>query len=316
LEQFKDLLRKWNTETNPVFKRAHIHITGGEPFIRQDFLNLLEAVSADGELFSFAVLTNGSLIDAPLAGRLRELGAYAVQVSIEGMKERNDRIRGAGAFDKTVSALRHLVQEGVSSVISFTAQRDNFREFDEVARLGRELGVTRVWSDRFIPWGNGSALREQVLSPEETRELFEIMHRAHSEAMRGFCKTEISMYRGLQFLIGGGVPYRCGAGYTLVTVQPNGDVYPCRRMPIKVGNLMETPLAELYYESELFRSLRDRDRISEGCEQCSFSRKCRGGLKCLSYAMTGDPFKADPGCWRANREQSRSDVEKALATET
>jgi hypothetical protein len=62
---------------------------------------------------------------------------------------------------------------------------------------------------------------------------------------------------------------------------------------------METPLSELYIHSSLFRALRNRSRISEKCQDCFYAKLCCGGLKCLSYAMTGDPFKADPGCWRA-----------------
>ena len=114
-----------------------------------------------------------------------------------------------------------------------------------------------------------------------------------------FCRTEVSMHRALQFLEGGYRPYHCTAGDTLVTVEPNGDLYPCRRMPIQVGNMMETPLLKLYYGSDLFRSLRDRNRISDNCQSCFYSKLCRGGLKCLSYAVTGDPFRSDPGCWCA-----------------
>ena len=61
--------------------------------------------------------------------------------------------------------------------------------------------------------------------------------------------------------------------------------------------LMETPLEELYYQSDLFRALRSRGRTSEGYQGCVHSRACGGGLKCLSYAMTGSPFRRDPGCW-------------------
>jgi radical SAM protein with 4Fe4S-binding SPASM domain len=298
LEQFKGLLDHLSRRGSfPV--RGHINVTGGEPFIRGDFLGLLEAFYANKNRFSFAIFTNGSFVDEAMAIRLRKLNPTFVQVSMEGSKETNDYIRGSGALDQTISALKHLVRERIRSVISFTAHRANFREFAEVASLGRQLGVTRVWGDRLIPWGNGLSLREQGLSPDETREFFEIMFKAHSEAVRGFCRTEIAMHRALQFLVAGGIPYHCGAGYSLIAVQPNGDLYPCRRMPAPVGNLMETTLINLYYESELFRSLRNPDRVSDGCESCSFSRKCRGGLKCLSYALTGDPFKADPGCWRA-----------------
>jgi radical SAM protein with 4Fe4S-binding SPASM domain len=107
------------------------------------------------------------------------------------------------------------------------------------------------------------------------------------------------MIRALQFLVAGERPYRCRAGDSLITVMPNGDVYPCRRMPILVGNLMETPLAELYYRSDVFRALRDSQRVSDGCDVCRYAGVCRGGARCVSYAMTGDPFTADPGCWLA-----------------
>ena len=310
LKQFRELLDHLSRRGSfPV--RGHINVTGGEPFIRGDFLDLLEAFHSNKNRFSFAIFTNGSFIDEAMAIRLRKFNPTFVQVSIEGTKETNDRIRGPGALDQTISALKHLVRERIRSVISFTAHRANFREFAEVAHLGRQLGVTRVWGDRLIPWGNGLSLREQGLSPDETREFFEIMSKAHSEAARGFCRTEIAMHRALQFLVAGGIPYHCVAGDSLIALQPNGDLYPCRRMPIRVGNLKETSLADLYYENDLFCALRDRDRISNGCENCSFSKKCRGGLKCLSYALTGDPFKADPGCWRAIpelKEDSREAV--------
>lgn len=302
LEQFKDLLDQLSCGS-PFPVRGHITVSGGEPFVRQDFLELLEVFHANKDVFSFAILTNGSFIDEVMARRLRKLSPSFVQVSVEGTQATNDSIRGPGSFEKTITALKHLVRERIYSVISFTAHRRNFREFTEVARLGRELEVSRVWADRLIPCGSGSTLREQVLSPDETLEFIEIMHRAQGEASRTFCRTEIAMHRALQFLVAGGRPYHCGAGDTLITVQPNGDLYPCRRMPIRVGNLMETSLVELYNKNGLFRVLRNRDYVSKGCEGCSFSGQCRGGLKCLSYALTGDPFKADPGCWRTLTEQ-------------
>jgi radical SAM protein with 4Fe4S-binding SPASM domain len=278
--------------------RGHIRVSGGEPFIRQDFFDLLEVFCANRNLYDFSILTNGSYIDDATAQGLEELRPVFVQVSLEGAEETNDFVRGPGAFGQTVAAVNSLVRARINTRISFTAHKGNSIEFAEVARIGRKLGVQRVWSDRLIPWGAGSNLAEQLLSPHETREFFELMHKAHGEAVREFCKTEISMHRALQFLVAGGEPYHCGAGESLITVMPNGDLYPCRRMPIKVGNILETPLVDMYYDSELLRDLRSQDKIIYGCERCSFSRSCRGGLRCLSYAITGDPFTADPGCWR------------------
>jgi len=302
LNQFKDLLQLWRCKANRQV-RGHITVTGGEPFIRRDFLDLLNIFSANKRFFSFAILTNGSFIDADMAHQLHKLGPTFVQVSMEGAQVTHDRIRGLGNFERTVSALKYLVRERIRTLISFTAHRGNYREFSKVARIGRKLKVSRVWADRLIPSGIGSSLREQILTPEETHKFIEIMKKARNKVPHcWFGHTEIAMHRALQFLEVGGKPYHCTAGDTLISVQPNGDLYPCRRMPIIIGNLMETPLIELYYKSSLFNTLRDQERISLGCQNCIYLRLCRGGLKCLSYAVTRDPLKADPGCWRASTD--------------
>ncbi len=296
LEQFKELLAVLSQRRGEPLS-AQITVTGGEPFARQDFLDLLEIFAAHRKQFGFAILTNGIFIDAAMAKHLSKLAPRFVQVSIEGTKTTHDNIRGKGNFVKTINAIKQLRKNAIRTMISFTAHRQNFREFRAVAKLGRRLRVDKVWADRLIPWGSGANLREQIMSQAETQAFFEIMHQAQIEAKRAwFNHTEIAMHRALQFLVGGDHPYHCTAGNTLLTVQPNGDLYPCRRMPIHVGNLLETPLLELYDNSALLHTLR-QPQISEGCQKCSYAKRCRGGLKCLSYAITGNPFTADPGCW-------------------
>ena len=304
LRQYLSLLRNIRENSGRCRRKwGHITVTGGEPFIRRDFLDLLDVFHGHRHDFSFAVLTNGSLIDRPIATRLSKLRPAFIQVSIEGSRSTHDKIRGTGNFDRTVEALKLLNRRRIRTLISFTAHRANFREFTDVAELGRKLGVWRVWADRLIPCGSGTDLRQNVLTPQETLEFFKIMSAERKKmARRWFCRTEVAMHRALQFLVAGTTPYYCTAGDSLITVQPNGDLLPCRRMPIRVGNLLNTPLEELYYESDILQSLRDRSRVSEGCQGCLHNSRCRGGLKCLSYAVTGDPFVADPGCRLARRE--------------
>ena len=297
LAQFKELLTALSKRAGKHI-HAHITVTGGEPFFRSDFQELLEIFAAHRALFSFAILTNGTCIDAPMARRLRKLAPTFVQVSIEGTATTHDKIRGKGNFAQTVTAIKHLRRERIRTLISFTAQRQNFREFKEVAKLGQQLRVDRVWSDRLIPWGSGTNLREQVMTPTETKEFFTIMEQAQTR-ITWFRHTEIAMFRALQFLIGGDQPYRCTAGDTLLTIQPNGDLYPCRRLPIRVGNLLKTSLLELYDTAELFHKLRNPQQIIAGCQACFYAKLCQGGLKCLAYSVTGDLFTADPGCWLA-----------------
>ncbi|MFZ7111194.1 MAG: radical SAM protein [Desulfatiglandales bacterium] len=298
IEQFKALLQRQQEKNNASKIRGLINVTGGEPFLHRDFFDLLRVFAENRDYFDFGILTNGTLINDTVAHRLRELKPAFVQVSLEGNQNKNDAIRGSGTFDKITAALRYLTAQGIKTVVSFTAHRSNYQKFLDVARIACELGVTRVWADRLIPCGAGLSLSSQVLTTEETREFFGIMYHSYCESQKRFCNTEVFMGRALQFLVAGGEPYCCAAGDNLVALQPNGDLYPCRRMPICVGNVLETPLVDLYAQSDLFRMLRHHE-IPSACESCAFSSKCRGGLKCLAYAIHGDPFLADPGCWRA-----------------
>ena len=289
LDQYKALL-------DDVDAAGHITLTGGEPFLREDFIDLLGMIADEKPRISFAVLTNGSLIDAHLSRRLRKLEPQFVQVSMDGTELTHDRLRGSGNFAQVCGSVRELVANRVPTLISFTAHRLNYREFPEVAKVGRKLGATRVWADRLIPLGRGSNL--ETLTPAENLEFIGLMHQARMEARGWFQRTQIPMHRALQFL-GGGHPYRCSAGNTLIAVQPNGDVYPCRRLPIRVGNVFERSMSEIYRESEFLCSLRERSRISTGCENCAQFSRCGGGLRCLAQAVSGSAFDADPGCWLA-----------------
>ncbi|MHC1725985.1 MAG: radical SAM protein [Syntrophobacteraceae bacterium] len=299
VRQYIELLQTWNRERDPLVPRGQITLSGGEPFLREDFFQLLEFLSTKKELFGFSILTNGSLIDSGTARRLGKLAPSFVQVSMDGAKETHDEIRGQGSFESTITAIRNLRREGIRTLVALTAHRKNFHEFPIIAKLCRKLNVSRLWADRLIPLG--TPLDPLALNPVETREFFNLMHGELAASRRKwFSKTEIAMHRALQFLVGGGVPYRCTAADSLIAINPDGDLYPCRRMPIPVGNVRKASLATLYYGSDLLRTLREDQRISKGCENCIFKTTCRGGLKCLSHAVKGSPHYADPGCWQAS----------------
>ena len=275
--------------------RSHINITGGEPFARKDFLQLLKEIRGRG--IPFAILSNGSLLDQATVRFLKGLAPRFVQLSLEGGEARHDAIRGEGDYARVVRSLRLLKKAGIRTLVSFTAHRENFRDFPAVADQCRRLGIDRLWSDRLIPEATGNGAGPETLSPEETREFFSIM--AAESTPRGILprRGPVAMQRALQFLLTGERPYRCNAGFGLITVMPDGAVLPCRRLPIPAGNLFRDSLAKIYFESALLRRLRDPDLIAKGCDSCAHATGCRGGLRCLAYAVSGDPFRADPGCW-------------------
>ena len=304
LGQYKALLEDLRGQDGAP-ARGHITLAGGEPFARGDIWDLLKAISGEGGLFSFGLLTNGSYLDRPAIRRLRGLNPRFVQVSLDGDRETHDSLRGAGDYGRVVGVLKSLCAEGIFTMISFTAAAGNYRQFPHVARLGRALGVGKVWTDRMIPLGHGAAMAP--MDTAMTAEYIKIVAEEKRLAEKSYlCKTEVGADRALQFMDAGGKPYRCRAGESLITIMPDGTLFPCRRMPIGCGNVMEASLASLYHGGELMKSLRDRGRIPEGCRGCAYSRFCSGGLRCMSAAVCGDPFRADPGCPLAGERKEAS----------
>jgi radical SAM protein with 4Fe4S-binding SPASM domain len=288
---------------------GHINVTGGEPFALRDFPALLDVFAKHRAQFGFAILSNGTLIDSAVAHRLRKWRPRFVQVSLDGMPVTHDRIRGAGSHARAIAGIQALLAENIPVLIAFTAQPDNYREFGEVARLGRELGVMRVWSDRVIPAAGPEAV-VQTLSREQTAEYLQIMARAQAENQQGG-KTELPLQRALQFLDGGSSIYQCTAGESLITVMPDGTLYPCRRLPIAAGNVYQQPLSQLY-SGNVMQDVR-RPRSFAGCEDCGFAQVCQGGLRCLAWAVHGSLDQADPGCPLAREVAQKGAQEGAPA---
>ena len=297
--QFKELL------SLPMFSRCgppgrgHVNVTGGEPLVRGDLLDLLAALHREKGWLTYGLLTNGTRVDERTATELAALEPQMVQVSVEGTPATHDAIRGRGSHELAMRAIRHLSDSGIFTIVSFTAHRRNFREFPEVAKRAVRAGASKVWTDRLVPIGGGEGMAHLLLTQEETREFFGIVKRTRRRLERSPGGPVVPMDRGLQFLVGGGMPYRCSAGDTMLTVMPGGEVLPCRRLPVRVGDVREASLRHIYEDNALLGALRDRDRVPGGCEGCNFSRTCGGGARCQSYATTGDPFRSDPGCWLA-----------------
>ena len=286
-KQFKEILEKKKM-------KGHINITGGEPLCNPYLFKILDLIKEDSDLISFSILTNGTLINEKIAQRLKSYNPEYVQVSLEGGKRTNDYIRGKGTYKKIAEGIINLRKANIFTSISFTATSLNYKEFPKVVRYARKYGVNNVWSDRFIPLGDSD--RSLALNYEQTREYLEIMNKERNKLKKvKNNNTTISMYRALQFQMTNDFAYGCTAGDTLLTVMENGDLVPCRRMPIVIGNLFDRSMYDLYINSDVLKELREK-KIPDECINCEHSEVCHGGLKCLTYAMYKDLNHKDYGC--------------------
>lgn len=271
--------------------RGHINFTGGEPLLSGNLFPLAELCDKNG--ITFGLLTNGTLIDEKTADRLsRFKGLSFVQISIDGTEKTHDSVRGKGNFRKALNGLHLAKDKGIQTMAAFTCHKRNYKELRDVIRIVRKHKIDRFWADRLIPMGSS---KEDALSDEEYREVIRILTAEHNRKCL-FSHTDVHLNRSLQFLEGGNCYYQCAAGKTLLTLLADGTLLPCRRLPIPVGNCLTEDMTELCEKSRLIHELQEQ-RIPEECLPCPHAVLCRGGAKCLTYAMTGDYMGKDVNCY-------------------
>ncbi len=148
--------------------------------------------------------------------------------------------------------------------------------------------------ERFIPWGRGKEIVDEVLDKRQWREFLEMLSRFFSVDEEPF---SLLPYQAFQVRFKDGPMELLGAPCIIGTeglcLMPDGAVLPCRRFPIPIGNLLDTSLEELW-ESEILVRLRKKENLRGKCRNCEFS-SCRG-CRSLALALSGDFFEEDPHC--------------------
>ncbi|AGX42887.1 radical SAM/SPASM domain-containing protein [Clostridium saccharobutylicum] len=293
--QYIKLLLEYNKFNNQNLK-GQINITGGEPFIREDIWQLLDFFKQNNKYFDFGILTNGSLLNDENVKKLKSYNPKMIQVSLDGNKKTHDIIRGKNSYDEVINSLKLLKKYKIKSLVSFTANNENYREFRSVVRTAKKYKSYKVWTDRMVPVGAKSNGDIKTLNKESVINYIDMIRIEQKNFLNKFYKTKISGERSLQFLNGVSNSYRCSVGDGLIVLLENGNVMPCRRLPIVAGNILDSSLSDIYFNSKVFNDLRNYKEVPIGCEKCSFLDTCNGGAKCISYGIYGDYKHGDYGC--------------------
>lgn len=285
-------VNKWET-------KGTLSLTGGEPFLRKDDLHtLMDRIDRSDALAYYDILTNGSLITRDEALALaRHPKLRRVQVSLEGATAKtNDSVRGTGSFKATLNAMRRLRDAGIDVSVMSTISRLNHQEVPDLIELAGREGVVTLAFERLIPEGAGEELSGQVLSADELRDLYQLVYSLATDNP----SVRVLMYRPLFALIAPEdhtVGALCSAGNNALTIMPDGTVYPCRRLPIPIGNVLTDGFFKIWYGSEVLWRLRNPNNLDGKCRDCDLLTQCRG-CRAMAYFTTGNYMGEDPQCWR------------------
>ena len=280
-------------------KKACIHLTGGEPLLKPDLFNLLNDLDRQSKVGELGIITNGLLVDRAMIKRLSDFSKLKkVKISLDGGDaETNDAIRSKKTFEKVIQNFSYIKEMGRFEILlMFTIMKRNFKSLPSLFKLCQDLGIDGLIIERFIPLGRGKEIKNEVLSQEEWKEMIGMLLDFFPPDGE---EPSLLPYQAFQVNFNGEEPELLGApcviGKDGICVMPNGDVLPCRRFPISIGNLLMDSLKTIWEKSELLEQLREKESLKGKCGRCKIE-DCRG-CRSLALALTGDYLSEDPHCW-------------------
>ena len=279
-----------------------LFFTGGEPLARPDILDLAErVVTTHGR--ELVILTNGTLFKGDRLERLTRLvatppapsevehsegasapgrGGLRIQVSLDGpTAEINDRIRGAGTFQRIVDGLDLAVEAGLRPTLTATILRDNLGSLDEIVRVAAAHGVRNV--HLLWPHRRGRVLDGASGDLPTAEAILAAVRRARMVAIElGVSIDNIEEFR-LRLDGAPGVKNDlAGAGWSSLCLYTDGCVYPSASMAgvpeLRCGDLGEQGLETIWKTSAVCRDLREATVERKPlCRSCSLRFLCGGG---------------------------------------
>jgi len=298
--------------------------SGGEPLMRPDVFDL--AAHARGQGLHVVFSTNGTRIDEATAERFREVDVTYVGISLDGMRETNDRFRGVeGAFDRAMGGFRRCVDVGQKVGLRLTLTRQNVVDLERIFDFIEAEGISRACFYHLVPSGRGSGVLD--LSPRESRQALDVILRRTRDLAERDKPIEIltvdnhcdgpylymkmladgdpraEEVRGLLAFNGGGLH---SSGVGIACVDFVGDVHPDQFwMHYRLGNVKERDFADIWADvsDPLMAGLKEKaPRLKGRCGVCRFQPLCGGSLRVRADLYYGDPWAPDPGCYLTDEE--------------
>jgi radical SAM protein with 4Fe4S-binding SPASM domain len=306
------------------FRVPVLLMSGGEPLLREDFLELSSFAAGLG--VGVAASTNGTLVSRQIAGDMRTIGFREVGISLDGVGETNDRFRGvAGAFEAALSGIRACVSCGHRVSLRMTITRWNLGEVGPLLDLVEKENIDRVCFYHLAYSGRGGSMRKNDLTRSETRSVVDLICDRSLDFYRRGLRKEILMVGNhadgvyLYLKLKAQDPARAqealsllrrnggnNSGILIAAVDETGGVHPDQFWrTVTLGNVLERPFSDIWTDTSnpLLGGLKDRKGLLKGrCAACKYVDLCNGNLRARAEAVYGDVWQEDPACYLTDEE--------------
>jgi radical SAM/SPASM domain protein of ACGX system len=289
-------------------RTPYFYITGGDPILHKDFWKLCALLKKHS--IDFGILGNPFHLNDDVCKRLASYGCKKYQLSLDGMRETHDKFRKPGSFDTTLKKISCVRNAGMYCAIMSTVSCMNMDEFSELIDTVVAHHADVFAFGRYCPTSEQKS-EEYHIEPLAYKAFLEKVWDKYLE--HNGCDTTFQLKDHLWtlFLYEKGIfklpegmdsdtiydGCHCGSGH--ITILPTGDVYACRRMESKIGNVFETSMYDLFTGREL-DCYREYEKF-EKCSKCELFQLCRG-CPAVTFGYTGNMYAPDPQCWKEIKE--------------
>jgi radical SAM enzyme (rSAM/lipoprotein system) len=269
-----------------------VAITGGEPLLRNDLADCGRALFKNG--FGWGIVTNGYAYTCEIHTQLLDAGMGAVTVSIDGLEESHNWLRGsADSFRRAMEAVRIIAstKEQLNFDIITCVNSRNLEELDRLRDLFVSVGVPAWRLYTIAPIGRARNNRALRLSPDEIKRLLDFI-----ALSRGNYADSIDINFGCEAYTG---PYEekirpygffCRAGINIASVLVDGSIAACPNISrdFNQGSIYNDSFVETWYTRYVpFRYRRWTRRVGP-CSVCKDYRYCLGGAMHLWNGKNGE----------------------------
>ncbi|MDH3319759.1 MAG: heme d1 biosynthesis radical SAM protein NirJ, partial [Betaproteobacteria bacterium] len=300
-------------------------LSGGEPLLRRDLFDIAARAKALG--FYTALSTNGTLIDLPMAMRVRDAGFDYVGISLDGLEATHDKFRRkAGAFGKSLEAVRLCRDMDVKVGVRFTLTQNNAGDLPGLLDLVEAERIDKFYLSHLNYAGRGNVNRKHDAQFRAAREALELLFaRAWSAAQRGLDKEFVTgnndadgvylLHWARRNVADFDEPHLRAAlaawggnssGVNVANIDNLGNVHPDTMWwDCTLGNVRSRPFSAIWNDTRhpIMAGLKARPRQVKGrCAGCAYFDVCGGNTRVRAMKVSGDPWAEDPGCYLADEE--------------
>lgn len=270
-------------------------LSGGEPLLRDD----LERFAAHAKSLGLIPVlgSNGTLITKERAQSLKEAGIAAAGISLDSnLPEQHDTFRCTkGAYEAALKGIQNCIEAGIRVQINTTVTKDNVEELDGLIDRAVELGAGALHPFFLVEAGRGSCITNKALNDKDyLKTLSHIIKRQIDVdiELKPTCAPQfMSLAKKLD------VPMRysrgCIAGIGYCCILPRGEVHVCPYLPIEAGRVREESFDDIWANSEVFNTLRNKENYEGKCGQCADHSIC-GGCRARAHYQNGHFLSEDP----------------------